>query len=180
MQNNLVNQKVCPLEENNTGYPLIVSATYDVPRRCHHHSFQLSSAHQANQIFEQTSRCDIKHSNSGSSNNPGRQHNCTIQNTNQASKTSKNYESGFPTKSPIKLSTNLPTNVLAVATIRIVNKPSTNEATVFTIKADSPTTKPDRKCNNNTGGQRVVRGAADDIMPGQSRNKVKQKDAALA
>ena len=31
MQNILVNQKICPLKENNTGCPLIVSALDDVP-----------------------------------------------------------------------------------------------------------------------------------------------------
>ena len=33
MQNILVNQKICPLKENNTRCPLIVSALDDVSRR---------------------------------------------------------------------------------------------------------------------------------------------------
>ena len=81
--------------------------------------------------------------------------------------------------------TNVPTKVLRVVPTENINKPSTKEDTIFTIKTDTPTIKPPRKppdpkCNNHAGVQRVAMGAADDIMPGQSHSKVKYTGAVLA
>merc|ERR1712194_106340 len=70
-----------------------------------------------------------------------------------------------------------------IKTTKKVNKSSTNEATVFTIKTNTPTIKPPKKppdprCNNHAGGQRVAKGVAlAQRVPGQEKHD-KQKDSA--
>ena len=65
--------------------------------------------------------------------------------TTKLSKPAKDYESESPTKNPTKLPTNVPTKVPRIETTKKVNKSSTNEATVFTIKTNTPTIKPPKK-----------------------------------